>query len=229
MKPCTKIITAFVAAPLSMLIATATFAQEEPQRPSYKFVELDYVYANLDVESDDFSEQLNSDSFYIPTSFSLKGNYVVVEQLLFRGSYYYGSGEWKKSADVTNQSVLLGASWLAPTSDATGIDIGLDYRADKIDLKSKSTGEKGDTDIEGVGISFGVRAAPSKRTELGARVGWYEGDWNGAIGFNLNFAWNINERWGINTSWDRIDSDVKSSDISKYKLDQYALGGRFYF
>ena len=225
----TKIIAALVAAPLTMLVATTTFAADEPQRPNYKYVELDYVYGTSDISSDDLSDQINKDTFYLPEGLALKGSYVFVEQLLVRGSYYVGSGEWKKTADVDQQSALLGVSWLAPTTDATGIDVGLDYRADKVELKKKSTGAKGDSDIKGFGISFGVRAAPIKQLELGARVGWYEGDFDGAIGFALNVAWNIGDRWGVNASWDSIDADVNNSELNKYELNQFALGGRFYF
>ena len=225
----TKIIAALVAAPLTMLVTTATFAADEPQRPNYKYVELDYVYGTSDISSDDLSDNINSDTFYLPQGLALKGSYVFVEQLLVRGSYYVGSGEWKKTADVDQQSALVGVSWLAPTTDATGIDVGLDYRADNIELKRKSTGAKGDTDIKGYGVSFGLRAAPIKQLELGARVGWYEGDFDGAIGWALNAAWNIGDRWGVNLSYESIDADVDSSEINKYELNQAALGGRFYF
>jgi hypothetical protein len=223
----TKIATALVAAPLALLIATATFAADEIQRPSYKFVELDYVYGTADVTSDQLPAQADQDTWNLGEGIALKANYVFVEQLLLRGSYYTGSGEWKKTADVDASSALLGISWLAPTTDATGIDISLDYRADNVQFKNSNNNF--DEDIDGPGVSFGVRAAPAKNLEIGVRVGWYEGDYEGAIGFNLNFAWNINDRWGINASWDNIDADVNTDKITKYELNQYALGGRFYF
>jgi hypothetical protein len=229
MKPCTKIITAFVAAPLSMLIATATFADDEVQRPNYTYVELDYVYANLDISSDELADNINSDSFHISKGLALKGSVVLVEQLLLRASYYGGDGTWKDTLDVDVTSGVASVGWLAPTTDATGIDVSLEYRKDDIEIKQKSSSNKDDEDISGAGISFGVRANPTRAIEVGARVGWYEGDWDGAIGFNLNAAWNIGDHWGVNVSWDRIDSDVKGDELSNYKLDQYALGGRFYF
>lgn len=229
MKRSTKTIAALVTAPLTMLIAATSIAAADPDRPNYKYVELDYVYGSAEVTSDGFSDELNNDSFYVPEGLALKGSYVFVEQILLRGSYYAGKGEWKKTADVDVSSGVASIGWLAPTTDATGIDVSLDYRKDNIELKRKSTGAKGDSDIAGAGISFGVRAAPTKRTEIGARVGWYEGDFKGAIGFALNAAWNINDRWGINASYDSIDADVNNSEINKYELNQFALGGRFYF
>ena len=229
MKPSTKTIAALVAAPLTLLIATTTFADDEIQRPNYTYVELDYVYGNVDISSDELPDSINKDSFHIGTGLALKGSVVLVEQLLLRGSYYGGTSTWKDTLDVDVTSAVASVGWLAPTTDATGIDVSLDYRKDDIEIKQKSSSDKGDEDISGAGISFGVRANPTKAIEVGARVGWYEGDWDGAIGFNLNAAWNIGDRWGVNVSWDRIDSDVKGDKLDNYKLDQYALGGRFYF
>jgi len=226
MKPSTKTIAALAVAPLTLLIATATFAADEIQRPNYTYVELDYVYGTADVEAASLSDQANKDTWNLSEGLALKGSIVLVEQLLLRASYYSGKGEWKKSSDVEATSGLVSVGWLAPTTDATGIDISLDYRTDNVEFKKNN---KLDEDIDGVGISFGVRAAPTKSTEIGARVGWYEGDWDGAIGFSLNFAWNFGDRWGINASWDRIDSDVDGDKLDNYELNQYALGGRFYF
>jgi hypothetical protein len=223
----TKIIAALVAAPLTLLIAGTATAADDIPRPSYKFVEVDYVYGTADVKSDQLSSQANKDTWNFSEGIALKASYVFVEQLLVRGSYYAGSGEWKKTADVDASSGLIGISWLAPTTDATGIDVGLDYRADNIQFKNSN--KNFDEDIEGVGFSFGVRAAPSKNTEFGARVGWYEGDYEGAIGFNINAAWNINESWGITAYWDNIDADVNKDTLTSYELNQFGIGGRFYF
>jgi hypothetical protein len=227
MKRSTKTLAAFIAAPLTMLIATVAFAEDDIPRPSYKFVEVDYVYGTANVESSQLPAQANADTWNLPEGFALKGNYVFAEQVLLRASYYDGSGEWKKTADVDASSGLVGISWLAPTTDATGIDVGIDYRGDNV--KFKNSNNNFDEDIDGVGVSFGVRVAPFKNTEFGARVGWYEGDFDGAIGFNLNFGWNFDEHWGVNAWWDNIDADVDSTDITKYELNQWGIGGRYFF
>jgi hypothetical protein len=229
MKPSTKTITALVAVPLTLLIATTTFADDEIQRPNYTYVELDYVYGSLDISSDELDDSINENTFHISKGLALKGSVVLVEQLLLRASYYDSNGTWKDSLDVDVTSAVASVGWLAPTTDATGIDVSLEYRKDDFDIKKKSNGVKRNDDISGTGISFGVRANPTQAIEVGGRVGWYEGDWDGAIGFNLNAAWNIGDHWGVNVSWDRMDSDVKSDALSNYKLDQYALGGRYYF
>ena len=151
MKPSTKTIAALVAAPLTLLIATATFAADEIQRPNYTYVELDYVYGSADVKSDKLSDQANEDTWHIPEGLALKGSFVLVEQLLLRASYYGGKGEWKKSSDVEVTSGVVSVGWLAPTEDATGIDVSLDYRTDNVKFKKDN---KLDEDISGAGISF---------------------------------------------------------------------------
>lgn len=220
-----RIIAAALAAPLAMLAATTAIAQEV-QRPGYKYLELDYVYGSIDLESSQISSQQSEDTWYVPSGAAIKGSWTFAEQLLIRGSYYGGKGEWKKSQDVEFSSAVISAGWLVPTTDATGIDISLDYREDKIELKGTSLDDK----IKGAGISFGIRAAPTANTEIGIRGGWYEGDWDGAVGFGLNFAYNFSERWGVNLSWDRIDADpAEVSNIDQYVLNQFGLGARLYF
>jgi hypothetical protein len=223
-----RIIVAALAAPLAMLAATASIAQEV-QRPNYKYIELDYVYASAEAQSNSLNDQANEDTWYVPSGAAIKGSWVFAEQLLLRGSYYGGKGEWKKYSDVNISSAIVSAGWLIPTTDATGIDISLDYREDTVEFKGAPSNSLDNT-ISGVGVSFGVRAAPTANTEIGVRGGWYEGDWNGGIGFGLNFAYNFSERWGVNLSWDRIDADPKDSvDITKYELNQFGLGARLYF
>lgn len=220
-----QIAAALLLTPLAMLTATATLAQDIP-RPNYNFVELDYVYASVDAASDKLNDQANADTWYVPEGLAIKGSVVLIEQLLLRGSYYGGQGEWKKTRDVEVTSGVLSVGWLAPTTDATGIDISLEYRADELKFKNSN---QPDGKIDGPGIVFGVRTAPWKAVELGLRAGWYEGDFNGAIGFGLSGAWNIGDHWGINLSWDRIDADPDKSDYRAYELNQFGLGGRFYF
>ena len=50
MKRSTKTIAALVAAPLTLLIAGTATAADDIPRPSYKFVEVDYVYGTADVK-----------------------------------------------------------------------------------------------------------------------------------------------------------------------------------
>jgi hypothetical protein len=220
-----KAATILVMAPLALL-ASALVQADELERPNYTFLELDYVYGQNTIESSVLSDQVNSDTWYLPKGIAARGSVALFEQLLLRGSYYTGEGEWKKTTDISASSTVASVGWLAPTDDAVGIDIGLEYRADNLQFKAA---EKFDEDIKGIGLNFGVRATPFKNSEFGFRVGWYEGDFDGSIGFQLNAAYNIGERFGINAYWDRMDARVGSANLDKYKLDQFGLGGRFYF
>lgn len=210
-------INAAVASSLLILSASA-FAADEIPRPSYNYVEADLVYGEL--EADVGEENLN---FYFTEGAAIRGSYAfdafenLDGDLLLRGSYYTGSGEFKNTFDVDWDSWLLSAGWLIPTEDTTGIDISLDYRTDDLDFKTI-----GSDDLDGFGVSFGVRAAPIQNLELGVRLGWYEGDYDGDIGFTLNAAYNFTEQWGVNLYWDQLNSSLNT-------LNQFGVGGRFYF
>jgi len=200
------------AAASLLLLGASAFAADEIPRPNYNFIEADLVYGEL--EADVGADSLN---FYFTEGAAIRGSYAVADEILVRGSYYTGSGEFKNTFDVDWDSWLLSAGWLVPTDDSVGIDLSLDYRNDDLDFKTI-----GSDDLDGFGISFGLRAAPIQNLELGVRLGWYEGDYDGAIGFTLNAAYNFTEQWGINLFWDELND---SSDT----LDQFGLGGRFYF
>jgi hypothetical protein len=208
------------------LLTTSTFA-EEGSRPNYKFAELDYVYAVANVDSDDLSTKQNNDDYYVPEGLKLQGSWVFEDEWLVRGSYYTGSGEWKSTNDVDTSSMLISAGWLPQTEDTTGIDLSLDYRSDSYELdRSKNNF---DEDISGPGLSVGVRTAPFDNVEFGVRLGWYQGDYEGAIGFTLNAAYNFADNWGVNLFWDRMKADSMDEPLSGYELNQYGVGGRYYF
>jgi len=200
------------------LLSTSAFAADEIPRPNYNYIEADLVYGEL--EADVGADTLN---FYFTEGAAIRGSYAfdafedLDGELLLRGSYYTGSGEFKNTFDVDWDSWLLSAGWLIPTDDSVGIDISLDYRNDDLDFKTI-----GSDDASGFGMSFGLRAAPIQNLELGVRLGWYEGDYDGAVGFTVNAAYNFTEQWGVNLFWDQLND---SSDT----LNQFGLGGRFYF
>ena len=217
-------------APLAML-ASALVQADELERPNYRYVELDYVYGQNKFTSPAVAGDEESETWYLPEGIALRGSVDLFEQLLLSASYYTGQGKFKSTRDIEASSGVVRVGWLTPTGDdAVGIDIGLDYRADNLTSKSAT---KVDEDIEGLGASLGVRATPFRNTEFGFRVGWYEGDFDGSIGFQLNAAYNIGERFGINAYWDRMDARICSGEddcpVQKYVLDQFGLGGRFYF
>ncbi|MCP4001563.1 MAG: hypothetical protein GY727_11695 [Gammaproteobacteria bacterium] len=217
-----KINIASVAGILTMVVTTSALAQEM-KPPSSTFVEAAYVYSTASVGSPDIPDWANSSTWDQGNGFALKGSVALYEELLLRGSYFSGDGtEHGTDTDVTSGVVSVG--WLIPTDDAVAIDIGINYRMDNVKFKPGL-----DEDISGLGFGFGVRAPLTENTEFGARLAWYQGDFDGTPGVSINFAYNIDEQWGINVFYDYIDADTSESSIPNYELIQFGLGGRFYF
>lgn len=217
----TTVLAAALAGTISLMLANVSLANDE--RPSYSFVALDYVYSSINTEP----VPSNGDSLYVPMGARLVGSLEMFDQLLLKASYYAGQGEYKSSHDVDASITTLSVGWLAPTTDATGIDISLDYRIDDLEL-DKPVGI--DDDISGFGFSIGVRTLPAEWLELGFRTGWYQGDFDGAIAFQISAAWNITDALAITTSWDRIDADPDIGVAgATYEQNQYALGARLSF
>jgi len=221
------VINAAVTTSLA-LFATSAFAEGELTRPRYNFAELDYVYGVVQPQSDSLSAQQNNDNYYVPESAEVRGSWVFYDELLVRGSYYTGSGKYKSTNDIDSSSLLVSAGWLPPTADSTGIDISFDYRADNFQFDRKKN--KLDEDINGPGISVGVRTSPFQNTEFGVRLGWYEGDYDGAVGVAVNAAYDFADNWGVNVFWENISADsIDSGALSSYELNKWGIGGRYYF
>jgi hypothetical protein len=218
-----KTTVASVAGVLTIMVTTGAIAQEIKQ-PTSTFVEAAYVYTTADVTSPDIPDYANKGTWDQGTGFALKGSIALFEELLLRGSYYSGEGS-NHGLDTDVTSGVASVGWLIPTDDAVAIDIGLDYRFDNVKLKPGLL----DEDISGFGLGFGFRGAPTENTEFGARVAWYQGDFDGTPGITVNFAYNIGDHWGVNVFWDYIDADTSEARIPNYELNQFGLGGRFYF
>jgi len=214
--------SAVVFASVLLLAATGAQADDDDGRPSYDYVDLAYVYATADISSATLRPNRTEFDTYLPYGFELEGSTVLFDQLLLRGTVYDGEGEWKNTADVESTSVLASAGWLIPTSDGTGIDLSAVYRWDRLGF--------GDTNTytSGAGINFGVRAKPTDHIELGLRAGWYEGDYDGAIGFDLSLGWNFTDNLGVFVNWDRLEIEAESS-TTDYTLNRYGLSARYNF
>jgi hypothetical protein len=222
-----RIITTIVAVPA--LLAASVAVAQEAERPNFKYFELDYVYSEVNVKSPSLDGETEKDTWYVPNGLALSGSWVFAEQLLIRGSYYGGSGEWKKTYKVNLTTASASIGYLPRTTDATGIDMSLEYRQDGVEFDGPSDNNV-DEKLKGPGISFGLRTAPSPRTEIGLRGGWYEGDYGGAIAFSANFGFNFSDRWGLNAFWERLDTDTKDGVIiSNYELNKYGVGARVFF
>ena len=220
---------------LPAMLALTTLAQaEEGERPGYDFIDIGYVYSQADIDSFSIRPNRTQYDMYFPYGLKVAGSIVLADRILWRGSYFGAGGDWKNSAYTSATTFTAGLGWLAPTSDATGIDVSFDYRRDSFAFDEKNpnvpkAANNWRETVDGPGFSVGLRAAPTDSTELGIRIGWFEGDYNGAIGIGVNLGWNISDTWGVQVGWDRMDADVNSRNLNSFTFDQYSLAGRFYF
>ena len=209
--------------------------------PDYTFVQFNYVYAvskgDSFVTGRALGEPITRDETYetdIKSGGGLKANWLLGRKLLLRFSGYGGTGEWRNQIDVDTQSLVGGLSYLFLSDQGTGIDLGIDYRRDNLEFDDSGTFTfldqgKSDNTLDGPGVSIGIRKIFLGQHEFGARVGWYEGDFEGTASVFLGYAWNLGDVWSLALFWEQIDADVELDELSSYKLDQYGIGFRYGF
>ena len=104
-------------APLALL-AAGPVAADEPERPNYRYIELDYIYAENSILSETLPDLANENKWYLPEGAAIRGSFDLFKYLLLRGSYYSGKGTLQNTTDVEASSGLLGVSVLAATEPA---------------------------------------------------------------------------------------------------------------
>lgn len=203
----------FALALALMIFSFNTYAQER-ERPSSNFVGLQYVYGVADVED-------VSGGLYFGEGGQLDASYAFDDFVLVRGSYYTGSGEYRGGPDIDYTTGRLGIGLLAPTDDPVAIDASIEYRNDEIEVDDE------DTDLDGLGLTFGLRAAVTDAQDVGVRFGVYAGDYDQAVTVELNYAYNFSENWAITAGYEYID--ITPDDSNGVSLDKWLIGGRFIF
>lgn len=215
--------TAVLAA--AILPASAVLAQDEDAgRPNYDFVTLQYVYSTANVDSSLLPEEVSDSDWYFGEGAQLDGSWALLDdQLLLRGSYYLASDEFKTGDDIDFSTINLGVGWIADTGDNVGIDASLEYRRDEIEYDGD------DDDIDGLGVSFGLRTILGDVHDIGLRFGVYAGDFDQSISLQLNYAWNLTEHLAVTAGYEYTDISLDGDDNTEYSLDKWLIGGRFYF
>jgi opacity protein-like surface antigen len=219
-----------LALPVFLLSAGSALAQEwERERPNYNYVSLQYVYNAMDVDTDALPNSITKSSWYFGEGGQLDASYALDDFVLFRGSYYTASGDFKGGRDIDFDSGLVGVGVIVPTDDAIGIDLSLDYRSDNLKFNRDGNVKNIDQDVEGLGLSFGVRAKVTETSELGLRFGVYAGDFDQSVGVNLSYIYNFSENWAITAGYEYMDVGLDSSDKVSYETNKWLAGGRFAF
>jgi hypothetical protein len=201
--------------------ATSTLAQDA-NKPNYNLVGLQYVYNRLDTSS----EKSIDGNIYLNDAYAVEASYALFDRVLFRGSFYDGTGDIDSNNELSLKSTEIGISALNIDDETVGIDGGLLWRKDKF-------GKDADGDLDGFGLGFGVRANIFENHEVGARVGVYFGDFDDTVGIQLNYAWNLFDHWAITAGYEFMDVGLKNLEGDDEKFDytnnKFTLGGRFYF
>jgi opacity protein-like surface antigen len=218
-----KNFSAIILALPACLLLSATVVAQDAERPSYNFVGLQYVYATASVDSDVAPADVTNSDWYFGEGGQLDASYALNDQFLFRGSYYTASGDYKGGRDIDFTTGVIGIGVIAPTEDAVGIDASLEYRKDKLEF------DNDDEDIDGLGISFGLRTKFLETQEIGLRVGVYAGDFDQAVGLQLNYAWNFADNWALTAGYEYMDVGLDGESNQGYSLDKWLIGGRFQF
>jgi hypothetical protein len=217
-----KTYGAIFALPVLSLYAVSGWSQEM-ERPNYNFVGLEYVYATADVNSSVLPAGASDNNWYYDEGVQLNASFALNDKWLFRGDYYTASGDYRGRRDIDFSTALVGVGIILPTDDAVGIDLSLEYRLDDIEF------DNSDTDIDGIGISFGVRSNVTEKQEVGMRFGFYGGDFDESIALKLSYAYNFTDTWALTTSYDYSDVGLDSSESEGYTLSKWLIGGRFSF
>lgn len=186
--------------------------------PNYNFVELSYGTGEYDFSVSGLgSADIDQDGF------KLEGSIAATENLLLRGSFAALDGD-ESGIDLETDTIVLGASWIFPINEQTGIDAGLEYRTDDLTLKDSSSSIS--DDASGAGISVGITSAATDNLNLSARLSYLGSDYDGAYTLDLSGTYFINDRVGISLGLERLDAD---DDGVSLELNQVQLGIRARF
>ena len=203
--------TAIIAATLSLPgLAIAA--------PNYNFAEISYGTGELDIGISGLgSEDIDQDGFKI------EGSVAATENLLLRGSFSALDGD-ESGVRLDTDTFLVGAGWILPISDNTGIDVGLEYRTD--DLKVSAFGDSASDDVDGLGISAAITSSVTENINLSARLAYLASDYEGAYSLDLSGTYFVSDTVGISLGLERLDADDDGVSI---ELNQVQLGVRFKF
>jgi hypothetical protein len=192
------------------LIATSTIAA-----PNYNYLEVSFSTGELELGVDGIgSADIDQDGF------KLDGSVAAGESVLLRASYAALSGD-ESGVDIDVDTTIIGAGWILPVSDSTGVDLGLVYRKDDLDLSGFGSG-----DVDGAGLSAGIRSNVSDNLELAARLSYLGSDYDGAYSIDLSGTYHFSDTFGASLGLEYLDVSDEGVDV---ELSQILLGLRWSF
>lgn len=199
---------------LSAFLGTTALAET----PAPNYLELSYSTGDIEFGVDGLgSEDIDQDGF------KLEGSFVAGELALLRASYASLSGD-ESGLDLDTDTLIAGAGYLFSAGENTVIDVGLEYRTD--DLKLSDCCSSISDDVNGLGLSAGVRSWVNEKLELYARASYLEGDYEGGLALDLSGTLYVTEQFGVSLGFEYLDADDEGVSV---ELSQFVLGGRFSF
>jgi len=192
------------------LMASSTIAA-----PNYNYLEVSFSTGELELGVDGIgSEAIDQDGF------KLDGSIAAGESVLLRASYAVLLGD-DRGLDIDVDTTIIGAGWILPVSDSTGVDLGLVYRKDNLDVSAI-----GSADINGAGLSAGIRSNVSDNLELAARLSYLGSDYDGAYSIDLSGTYNFSDTLGASLGLEYLDVSDEGVNV---ELSQILLGIRWSF
>ena len=200
------------------LLATALLLMAGPAAaapPNYRYLEIGYGAANFDIGVSGLgSVKADQDGYGVDASFSFFDDRVWIF-----GSYIDASGD-VEGVDLDTERIGLGLGGIFPAGGSATIDVALIYRQDKLAAVGITD------DIDGLGAAVGIRGNVLRVLELFGRVGYLDGDYEGAGLWEAGAVWNITDLFGISAGYERLIVDDAGINAT---LDQYQVGARIKF
>lgn len=183
--------------------------------PNYKFIDLLGSNGELDFSVTGLgAADIDQDGGGLEVSYSF-----LDDRLWVFGSYSDVSGD-EAAVTLGVETTRIGTGWIFKPVEKATVDVSLLYREDKLSFLSSS----GTTD--GFGLAVGARGTVFNRFEVFGRVGYLDGDYEGALTIDLGVLYNIGERWAFSVSFERLDIDDQGVGI---ELNQTKIGVRVKF
>ena len=151
----TKYLSGMILSGILMLASSAIAA------PNYNYYEASFSTGELKLSADEIgSADIDQDGFKLDSSI------IAGESVLLTLSYAALSGD-EDGTDIDVDTLIIGAGWIVPLSNNSGVDIGLVYRTDNLEISGFASG-----DISGAGLSAGIRSNVSDSLELAAQLSY---------------------------------------------------------
>ena len=118
-----------------------------------------------------------------------------------------------------------GAGWIFPVTEQTSIDLSAQLRQDDVKVSAGGFASESD-DLNGYGAAVGFRSNLTDGLELFGRLGYLDGDYEGAVTADIGILISFTDNIGLSISYDYLDFDDRGAEL---ELSLAQLGARWQF